>query len=165
PDRQAADGALHREVTEARAVVDRGRPEHETHRQTRRGRRDPTAGRGTGGAHPPRLDRAQDEAGDGATDERRNDPVDRAGDELCDQCTEREAEERGEPPQCAPLPCRRHDVTSTEFDAGVEDCEVARRRSWTSITTASEISHTLQRTYPKKFAVSITGSSSGERTP
>ena len=148
PDRKAADRALYHEVGELGAVVDGCRPERESHGQTGCGRGDPAAGRRTVRAHPPRLDGAEDDAGDGAGEQGRGQRVDRAGDERCQGSAEGEADERGQPAQRAPLPRRRlvaggHDVTAAAL---VEVCDAVTRRSWTTMTTASAISQPLQST-------------------
>ena len=168
-DRKPADRALDDEVAHAGAVAHCGGADPEPDRESGTGRGDPLSCRRTVRPQAPRLDGAEDHAGDGSADERRGEPVDRAGDELGDEAAEREAEEGGEPAQRTPLPRRwlgracvhdvhgvllsigssrgearvdRHDVTATATGAD----EVAVRRSWTRISTPKATSHTLHRT-------------------
>ena len=78
-DRKTADRALDDEVAHAGPVADRGGADPEPDRESDAGRRDPLACRRTVRSQAPRLDGAEDHAGDGAADERRHEPVDRAG--------------------------------------------------------------------------------------
>ena len=71
------------------------------------GRGDPLPCRRTVRSQAPRLDGAEDQAGDGSADERRHEPVDRAGHVLGDEAAEREPEEGGEPAQRTLLPGHR----------------------------------------------------------
>ena len=148
PDRKPADRALDDEVTEARAVADGRRPDAEAHGQAGRRGGDPAGRRRTAGAEAPRLDGAEDRAGDGAAHERRGDPVDRAGDAAPRRG--RRAGSRGtsgasaaRSPAASSPSRRRHAATSSRLERGAA---AVRRRSWSRITIANAISHTLQST-------------------
>ena len=73
---QAGDGPLDDKVAEAGPVADGGRTDGEADHEAERRADDPALGGHTAPSHAPRLDGAEDDAGDGAAEEGGGEPVD-----------------------------------------------------------------------------------------
>ena len=122
----------------------------------------------------------------GATDERGGEPVDRPDDQLGREPRRAGSRRRWAASEAARFQASASstcvlgcscaapgiglgtpgdDGSARSADTGTSTGVGALRRSCTRITTPNAISHTLHSTYPKKFAVSTPGRSSGENTP